>query len=498
MVHEEPVTDQATTPSAAASNPNARILFLFVSLLILGLALALRMVARGADPPPWLSWSAGIYSDEGIYAEDARLMVLYGQHMPGNFQASSVAPLWNVLLEHAFRRLGISLIKLRMVSITLSMVALIVFAAALRVWYDARTAVAGLYLLSISAPFVMYSRLGLLEPTGVLWLALAYFALGCAERRPRTVPCVVSLLFFGLFCGIAVVWKGTFVLPVIGLLAYAVWRHRGLASSALSGIAIMLALYLFGWYLPHQDEIARISHYYLVRQYLPHSLAGVWFNLKRGLFTGDNDGVLPYLVRFAPLLALLAIAAATQRTRSRSDIAAWLWLGVPLVVMLFMSYTPSRYFLVFWPALAILAARTLVTVAKPVFALALVALFIFDGHLLYTSYRQRTFTMHTDARTLQKVLPYDAWIGGQFAPSLCLDNSLRSVYVQEDLANTPTDIALQNLPITHVLATQTSSPAADPWQGANGELIAGPGGLQTLPIGPKFTVKVYANLEALP
>jgi hypothetical protein len=102
------------------------------------------------------------------------------------------------------------------------------------------------------------------------------------------------------------------------------------------------------------------------------------------------------------------------------------------------------------------------------------------------------------ARRIAQVLPPDAWIAGQFAPTLCLDNGIRTMYVQKGLANEPNTAMLINLPITHVLATEVDTPDADPWATVHDDLIFGPGGLRKLQIAGKYTVDIYANKESLP
>ena len=482
-----------------------RVKSLLLPAAILAAAVYVRLIALGADPPGWLSWSAGIYSDEGIYAEDARLWVLYGQHMQGDFHASVIAPLWHWLLLNVFARYGISLVVLRTVSVVFGIATLAAFATALRVWYDTPTALIGLALLSVSAPFVMYNRLGLLESSALFWLVLGYLALGIAERSRTCWPRHAALVAAGLVCGIAVVWKGTFLLGALALAGYAFWRHRAPGAALAIGMAVVAAVYGVAWYAPHRAELARASHYYLYHQYLPRSLPGVWANLKRGLFTGNGDGIAPYLLRAAFPLWALALFAARDRDAASRNRALLAWIAIPALAFLFSSYTPSRYYLVFWPALAALAARgalalPLANARRPEIARAGIAAALVAGMFapLGVAYRDRMYTMHDDARTLARVLPADAWIAGQFAPSLCLDNSLRTMYIQKGLANDPAALALQTLPITHVLATRTSSSTSDPWRGAYSHLILGPGGLYALPVGQRFAVDVYANIDALP
>jgi 4-amino-4-deoxy-L-arabinose transferase-like glycosyltransferase len=469
-------------------------------VIVLALALAVRLVALSSDPPGWLSWSAGIYSDEGIYSNDARMLVLDAQHEPGNFKVSIIAPLQHRLLLAVFHRFGVSLRIVRLVAVVFSMGTLAAFWLTLRLEYDRTTALVGLTLLAVSAPFVLYNRLGLLEMPALFWLTIGYLMLAVAHRVSCARRRFAALLLAGLFAGIAIAWKGTFLLGALPLLACAVWRHRAMAIAAAGGAAASLAAYCAVFYLPHREDIARISDYYIEHQYLPHSMAGVVHDVARGVATGDADGVMPYLFRFAPALLLFALCALLPKVRAKDDLWLWLWAGVPIVVLLFSNYTPSRYFMIFWPALAALAGCAIVRLLprrRPAIAAVLAVCVILNGAMLWTTYRTRTYTLRNDGLALAKTLPRDAWIAGQFAPAVCLDNNLRTIYVQQGLANNgPT--ALSDLPISHVLATRMSSTKDDPWAGQYGNLIAGPAGLISLPVGRKFTIDLYANKEALP
>ena len=479
--------------------------------LILVAATALRLVALHADPPAWLSWSAGLYSDEGIYSEDARLLVLYGQHMQGDFQIAAVAPLHYHLLVWVFRHVEtISLATVRIVSVAFSAATLLCFWAAMRLTYGAKTATIGLTLLSFSAPFLLYNRMGLLEMPAVFWLTAAFLAFAAArdsaDRRTtlatdqRPAHSVTPWLSAsGLLAGIGVDWKGTFALGACSLLVAAALLFRWRALAAVFGAALAVLANFVIFQRKDRAEISRVDRYYLLHQYLPHTSGGVWHNLGRSLASGTGDGALIYLVHFAPVLLLLTVAAALfPRLRSSRDTWLWLWLALPLCAMLVINYSPSRYFVQFWPALAGLAACALARAPRRLIAVSgLTAAICMDACLLGVSYVHRTYTIQQDARIFERVLPRDAWIAGQFAPTVCMECSLRSMYVQQALANDSPD-TLRLLPITHVLATRVESPASDPWRGKYTQMIAAPDGLRTLPIGPKIKADLYANLDALP
>ena len=128
-----------------------------------------------------------------------------------------------------------------------------------------------------------------------------------------------------------------------------------------------------------------MNHYYAFHQYLPHTVRGLLHNLRRGCWTGEDDGILPYMVKHEPLLAFLAVYFFTRvREANRDERLLGVWLLAPICLFVLVSYTPSRYFVLFWPPLAALAARSVASFKLPIVyglvsvyvALCLVQLFI--------------------------------------------------------------------------------------------------------------------------
>ena len=106
-------------------------------------------------------------------------------------------------------------------------------------------------------------------------------------------------------------------------------------------------------------------------QIQPHSWHSLGMNVRRGLIGGER-GVVPFLLATLPVPCLLAIWALTRR-RTPADRYLTLWLAGGLLFCLLSSYAPSRYYVLFLPPLAGLAARGLVELKRPVQAAAVAA-----------------------------------------------------------------------------------------------------------------------------
>ena len=412
------------------------------------LCLAVRLIALNADPPAWLSWSTGLYTDEGFYTLDARHEALFGVPAPGNFHDRLLSPLLSVMQQGMFALLGPSLLSVRLLSVVFGLLTVAVFWLALRRAYDARTADFGAFFLGLAPPFVLYNRLALQETPTVFWLSLG-FLLWTQGRG----------LLAGMVFGLACVFKS---LAVIGLAALGVGvppapNNGGVRlfriAPPLLGAGGTLLLYLAFWYWPHHAELARMATFYRVHQMQPHSVVSLWLNLKRGLIGGER-GVFPYLLALLPVPFLLAARMLGRwRQWTQADKYLALWLGGGLLFCLLSSYAPSRYYVLFLPPLAGLAARGLAGWKRPA-QIAVAGLYLATSGLWYgAAWAGRTNARAEAGLELSQMLPAGSVVVGEFAPALCLDTALKSAPVQPGLSND--DQPVERLSAAAVAVTRT-------------------------------------------
>ena len=428
----------------------ARIGLLFLCVLV-------RLAALDADPPPWLSWSTGLYTDEGYYTLDARHEALFGTLAPGNFHDRLLSPLLSLLQQGVFEVFGTGLRQARLLNVCFGMLTVCVFWLALRRAYDSRTADFGALFLGLAPPFALYNRLALQETPTVFWLVLA-FALWAYGIRWAA----------GAAAGIAVVFKGLAVLALPALLVRVPpTPNNGGArkepvfftlAPPLLGAGGTLLLYVLLWYWPHHTELARMAAYYRVHQMQPHSAMSLWLNVRRGL-TGGERGVVPYLLALLPVPCLLmGIKLRKWQNCTEADKFLAAWLGCGLLFCLASSYAPSRYYVLFLPPLAGLAARGLAGCTRGV-QIAAAALFLLTGGLWYgVAWSGRTHTRQEASGELVRLLPPGSIVIGEFAPTLCLDTPFAAAPVQPGLSNDAHPV--ERLHATAVVVTQTAF-----WQG---------------------------------
>ncbi len=190
-------------------------------------------------------------------------------------------------------------------------------------------------------------------------------------------------------------------------------------------------------------------------QLLPHSFAQLRGNVLTALFHWER-GEFPFLLKHTPVLFILAVVACLPQKSRNVDNKTWLpqraallycrsWFLALALFCSVVNYAPSRYFVLFYPPMTLLALTTLQRLGQRDdrwadyrrcgAALVLIVWLLVNGMwmqdwLLHLTYRQR------DAdRWLATHLPADSVLFGAVAPGLCMNNRFRVVNVMEGFCN---------------------------------------------------------------
>ena len=437
-------------------------------LLAIAAIVAVRLVALDADPPPWLSWSTGLYTDEGFYTLDARHAALWGSWAPGNFHDRLLSPLLSVLLQGVFTLFGAGLVSARLLSVTFGLGTVFVFRLGLRRLWGIATADWGTLFLGLAPPFALYNRLALQETPTVFWLVLSFtlWAYGRAGEDPQRRALLLGLA--GASFGIALTVKALAIMalpafvwawilpspfPRLGYWGKGEGGEPQRAGRGLLGFGLVLAVYAMFWYAPHHAELTRMGAYYRAHQYQPHSGRTVWLNIRRGVIGGER-GVFPYLLAFLPIPVLLAGWGMARRSDAVTKVLLC-WLLGDLAFCLLSTYAPDRYYVLFLPALAGLAACGAARLGRP-WQLASVALFLTTCGIWYgLAWTGRTYDRRDTAQRLTHLLPPGSILVGNDAPALCLDTAFAAAPVQPGLSND--DHPVERLHANFVLVTRAPS-----------------------------------------
>ncbi len=364
-----------TEPAAATDCSSGRLRIALLAAAAIA-AVALRVVWPTSDAYPRLSWSSALLTDEGFYIHNARNVVLFGRFSTDQFNNALIMPLLHVVQLGVFWAFGVGTIQARSITIVLGLLMLPPFYDAVHRALGERPAVVATLFLALGHVSLLYSRLALMDTPAAFLLVCSLWAWQLAYRGDRSAQGERSsagtnlqtqargaLLGCGVLLAAVYMTRGlaAFVLPIpfILLKRRGAWTADAVALAA--GLVGTMAIYFACWYLPHHIELARVNHYYLTRQLLPAGLPGLFHPIYLGL-AGYQRGARPFLMRHAPaemagcLLALFALRKERDRqARWLLDFCA-LWLAAGVLLMCTISYAPSRYYVIFWPPLCVLAA----------------------------------------------------------------------------------------------------------------------------------------------
>ncbi len=372
-------------------------------ILVIALIIMLRLVALDSDAYRRLSWSSGLFTDEGFYIHNARNLILFGRLRTDGFNNMLIMPTIHYLQVAVFYFFGVGALQARMISVVLSLLTLIVFYLALRLAFGQRTAVYGCLFLGLDHINLLYNRMALMDTPAAFVMVTAFYAWvaanACLQRdadRRTNVRLLSWLWVTGALLALAYATRGLAALLIpapFAILCGSVRtigvKQTGVRCLAIAvGFACVLIPFWILWLAPNRLELARLNHHYISVQLVPHSWAQAMHNI-RDAFVGNQRGLFPYLFRHSPVQFALALfwcastgaglLSASNRTPESGSIRAedgklvladsayrsvavllGFWLIVFWLFMTCVNYAPSRYYVIFYPALAALSGVALV------------------------------------------------------------------------------------------------------------------------------------------
>jgi len=386
----------------------SRVRWQTVTIVVVGIAVLLRIVALDSDAFSGLSWSSALLTDEGFYIHNARNAVLYGTAHTDQFNNMLIMPALNAVQILVFRIFGVGAVQARMITVVASLATLPLFFIAVSRSLGRRTALTAAIFLALDHVYFLYNRLALMDSPAASMLIVMLFLwvqsqLSFGWRRSALlIGCGISLVLAYAIRGLAApiciapfaaAWIGTYTDTERGVPNQGARRFRSfvsLTNPLAIGLSTGILLYGALWYFPNRSELARVDHYYLL-QLMPESLKRSVWNLIGSIF-GDARGMTTYLFRHSSTVFMLAVAwmvtslGETIRPISRQSelefkdtpgketpddgvivsdlgrgtlILAVVWLLVLWLVLAVTDYSPSRYYVLGYPAMAVIGAHAL-------------------------------------------------------------------------------------------------------------------------------------------
>ncbi len=367
----------------------------------------MRVCKLDSDAFPGLSWSSALLTDEGFYIHNARNLVLFRVTRTDQFNNMLIMPTLHALQVIVFHIWGVGATQARMITVILSVAALPLFYFAVDRSLGRRTAITATVFLAFDHVFFLYNRLALMDSpaASVLIIVLYLWVIGVLNTGWRRN---VLLYLCGLSLVVAYTMRGLtapiFIAPIA-----AIWftsvpdstqqdsgrKKRRIyhfifeASPVTCGLLSGLVVYLAVWYFPNRLELARVNHYYL-GQLMPGSISGCAKDAVGAVF-GNARGMTAYLIRHSsvgfvlPVAWIMACLFDLLREENRAPetitqpnasgyseaktpiskigkstlLLAAVWFLILWFVLVFTRYSPSRYYVLGYPAMAILCGHAL-------------------------------------------------------------------------------------------------------------------------------------------
>ncbi len=345
------------------------IFFLFLAVCLI------RLVHISADPPVNLSWSGGLFFDEGALAHNARNKVLFGEWKTDEWNDFYYSPILTYIKWGVFSLFGVGMPQLRIVPIVFSWLTLAVLYVTLRAALGRMSAMLALLLLGGNYIFMMYNRIGLTETPLLLCIAgTCYFWQKGLQERDRRRSAWLMLLA-GVCCFLVYIFKVLLVyfLPVpfaallllVFLADNSAERKRllRLTGYLAGGLLLTVLLWLAVFYYPNYDSIHQAGDFVKTLS-LPHSPRAFFRNIARNPFFTIFAKTPVTLIMAWLYLLYLAYLLVYQRSRIPPvDLFFALWFCAHFLFFLGFSYRPTRYYVPIIPPMTVLAARSLLLLA---------------------------------------------------------------------------------------------------------------------------------------
>ncbi len=332
---------------------------IFTVFAILLFIIIPRTLHISADTPSGLSWSAGLYVDEGYKTLSPRNLVLFGStkwhpadSYPGWMTAS---PLTQWPVYAAFSQLGVNISSARVVPIVYFSFLILLYVLFLKRRYPAKIFYLGLILLGTDATLFTYSRVALFE------IPLSFFLYGLVlplsiinDNKQSSMLPLIWLIIGGVAMSYSIKMTSLMYLaPVIvpiSLLFLLSKSHLTKRNLGLLFAAILIAL-LALLVVTYNVWSARIDK---------SPLAYLYSVIENPLLITS-----PFLIIAGMLCAAHAIVY-----QPNSYLKSWYRVSLicmvvtaPFILSLF-AYNPLRYFVPFLPAYILLVIEWLSTTQK--------------------------------------------------------------------------------------------------------------------------------------
>lgn len=333
--------------------------------------LGLRVFHMTADPPSDLSWSGGLFFDEGALAQNARNQVLFGQWKLDEWNDFYYSPILSYMKWIIFAIFGVGMWQLRFVSLLFTTGTLAALYLSIKISQNKLAAALGMLLLGGNYLYLMYSRLGLTEISLLFWtvLTLYFWLLGFYAKTGWRQG--FWMFWAGASCFVVYIFKALLIyflpVPVAALIVFWLFpqnssdRKRILVMIGwlLLGMAVTAALWFVLFYFPNYEPIHQAGNFVKMLS-LPRSSKQFAQSVVRSpFFTIFLRTPVHLTLTIAYFIYLLYGLLHDRSKLSPLDVFAGLWFLAHTAFFVGYSYRPTRYYVPVIPAMSILTTRAI-------------------------------------------------------------------------------------------------------------------------------------------
>lgn len=336
----------------------------------------IRGVHINADAPHDISFSGGVFSDEGDYSINARNRILYGVWFTDQWNDMYYNPALTFLRYIVFYLFDTGIAQQRWISIFFSLMSIVFVYLALSEDYNRRTALLGIVFLGFNYLYIMYSRNGLLEVPTIALSSLFIYCFQKGFKIPR------FFLYAGAFTLFTYTFKNlyAYLLPVTAVaFLFCTVLRRAEYKKYIKPAFFLLTGYMgtfLAWhylhFLPLKGWIMGYAGEYMKELLLAKSLGHALYNFKSfpvtqfyGPLTHPVKGVfvsmpVMYVMGFIFIGIFLYLLFYSRKLIKPTDVMAVSYFFAVFIFVLFiLAYRPTRYFTAFVIPLSIMSARSI-------------------------------------------------------------------------------------------------------------------------------------------
>ncbi|PIE36105.1 hypothetical protein CSA56_01445 [candidate division KSB3 bacterium] len=365
-------------------NSSLHFVFSRKFLLLLFLVFLLtRVVHLTADPPQDLSWSLGLFFDEGVYNHNARNQILFGEWKLDEWNDYYYSAISTWIKYYVLGLIGVGRSQIRLISIAYSMLSLLFVYLAAKESYGKKTGLIALLLFGTNYVSTMYSRVGMQDTQTLTVFIIAFYFWQAGMRRLNEHGKLWSVYMFlaGVTVFISYTYKNLFLylLPVpfvalfVSFLIHVRHPQRRIQifkafAALLLGTVSAFSLWYLTFYRPNQDIISQFGSFFTKQQMFPTTKLSKVLEIMQGnpLFAYLSHTPVVLFGAFFTLLALYVILFSEKRSALHdSDLYVMTWFWAVFLFTTIIAYRPMRYFLPILPPLCLLTARGLGRLNRP-------------------------------------------------------------------------------------------------------------------------------------